>query len=44
MAKNGEFKRGETPLPKTSPSLITGRGTKGEGYLIKIRKLCDESK
>ena len=30
-----ESKRGEAPLPKTSPSLIQGRGIKGIGYLNK---------
>jgi len=37
----GAFKRGEAPLSNPSPSsnlspsLIIGRGIKGEGYLIK---------
>jgi len=30
------LKRDEVPLTYNSPSLIKGRGTKGEGYLIKI--------
>ena len=33
----GSLKRGETPLSKHSPSLIKGRGIKGEGYQINIK-------
>ena len=36
----GEFKRGYAPLLITiSPSLIKGRGTKGEGHLKKLIKI-----
>ena len=34
----GESKRGVAPLPNPSPSLIIGRGIKGEGYPIKTER------